>query len=90
MEIDEEDYLDTDFEDLNDQYQSYNKHSVLLPFADEIPAEADRWWNWIKINLPRCLEAMEIRPGLLVIDRYLRVYLSLHRIELNHNLSYWQ
>ena len=72
--------LDTDCDDQNvDQYQSRNLYADLLPHSEFIPEEADKWWAWIKMNLPRCVEAMEIRPGLLQVDRYLRVYISLHR-----------
>ena len=71
---------DTDCDDQNvDQYQSRNLYADLLPHSEFIPEEADKWWSWIKMNLPRCVEAMEIRPGLLQVDRYLRVYISLHR-----------
>merc|ERR1712100_223741 len=80
MELDEEDFLDTDCDDQNvDQYQSRNLYADLLPHSEFIPEGADKWWAWIKMNLPRCVEAMEIRPGLLQVDRYLRVYISLHR-----------
>ena len=73
-------FSDTDCDDQNaDQYQSRNLYADLLPHSEFIPEEADKWWAWIKMNLPRCVEAMEIRPGLLQVDRYLRVYISLHR-----------
>ena len=78
--------LDTDCDDQNvDQYQSRNLYADLLPHSEFIPEEADKWWAWIKMNLPRCVEAMEIRPGLLQVDRYLRVYISLHRNRFSTN-----
>ena len=45
-----------------DQYQSRNLYADLLPHAEFIPEEADKWWAWIKMNLPRCVEAFSL-PG---------------------------
>ena len=59
MEHDEEEYLD-DCDD-QDRFQSRNIYTKLLPNAEDINEEADAKFNYIKTNLPRCIQTNEIK-----------------------------
>ena len=64
MDAEEEELYDENDEfDENDKrrFQSRNIYTKLMPNPDELDAQADYWFEWIKTNIPRCIEANEIR-----------------------------
>jgi hypothetical protein len=61
MDIEEEDLYDENDEFIDEKFQSKNIYTQLMPNPEEIDKQADYWFDWIKTNIPRCIEANEIR-----------------------------
>jgi len=62
MDVEEEELYDDESEETEKRkFQSRNIYTKLMPNPDELDQQADDWFNWIKINIPRCIEANEIR-----------------------------
>ena len=51
--------------DWENKYQSPHKHNKLLPYSDQIDAEADKLFSCIKQNLSRAVQMRELWPGTL-------------------------
>ena len=65
MDVEEEELYDENDDMLEEnekrRFQSRNIYTKLMPNPEQLDQQADYWFDWIKINIPRCIEANEIR-----------------------------